>query len=360
MGSENIVVPLIFWLFFYTLFSILYAVVQKLSKKEIKLKTIRNGGAITTISLIIILSVFEEPPPGEMVPFFVLWGLVIFGIIKFFEDKKKVTTKVSKDYENAILFGTGIGLSPLIGFLLLSIGIYHEIAIFPILISATAGLFLTRRLFIISAIIGTLLILLLFRTGQLGYVIDVNPIILLVILGLPGLISNMSAEKIRRKEFQWNLLYIILGFLPAYVFILKYFGGYAPLSVSTILLTLIIGAIGAYYKTEKSPPEERPKVVEKKEEKREAKPQEKPTIEPKPAPPKLEQPVEKPEPEEEKPKVQEVEPKPEKKIEKEPPKTSGPMRSCPYCKGKLSELNFYKLKSGNDVSCEYCGEIISC
>lgn len=356
MGSENIVVPLIFWLFFYTLFSILYVAVQKLSKKEIKLKTIRNGGTISTISLIIIISVFEEPPPGEMVPFFVLWGLVIFGIIKFIEDKKKVTTKVSKDYENAILFGTGIGLSPLIGLFLLKMGLYFEVTILPILVSAIAGLFLTRRLFIISAIIGTLFINILFRTGQFGYfVVDVNPIITLVIFVLPGLISDISAEKIRRKEFQWNLLYIILGFLPAYVIISKSFGGYAPLSIGTILLVLIIGAIGAHFKTEKSPIEERPKEVKKKEEE---KPITEP-IEPKPAPPKPEQPVEKPEPVEEKPKVQEVEPKPEKKIEKEPSKKSGPMRSCPYCKGKLSELNFYKLKSGNDVTCEYCSEIIS-
>ena len=63
---------------------------------------------------------------------------------------------------------------------------------------------------------------------------------------------------------------------------------------------------------------------------------------------------------EEKPEPPAPDPKPEKKIEKEPPKTSGPMKRCPYCKGKLSELNFYKLKSGNDVTCEYCGEIISC
>ncbi len=46
-------------------------------------------------------------------------------------------------------------------------------------------------------------------------------------------------------------------------------------------------------------------------------------------------------------------------IKKEPPKISGPMKNCPYCKGKLSELNYFKLKSGNDVTCEYCGEIIS-
>ncbi len=50
---------------------------------------------------------------------------------------------------------------------------------------------------------------------------------------------------------------------------------------------------------------------------------------------------------------------PEEEAKKEPRRKSGPMKSCPYCSGKISELNFYKLKSGNDVTCEYCGEIIS-
>ncbi len=43
----------------------------------------------------------------------------------------------------------------------------------------------------------------------------------------------------------------------------------------------------------------------------------------------------------------------------EPKEKKGLMRKCPYCNGKLSELNFFKLKSGNDTPCEYCGEIIS-
>ncbi len=52
-------------------------------------------------------------------------------------------------------------------------------------------------------------------------------------------------------------------------------------------------------------------------------------------------------------------PEPEEAAKKESWRKSGPMKSCPYCSGKISELNFYKLKSGNDVTCEYCGEIIS-
>jgi len=35
------------------------------------------------------------------------------------------------------------------------------------------------------------------------------------------------------------------------------------------------------------------------------------------------------------------------------------VRKCPYCNGRLSELNYFKLKSGNDTTCEYCGEMIS-
>ncbi len=34
-------------------------------------------------------------------------------------------------------------------------------------------------------------------------------------------------------------------------------------------------------------------------------------------------------------------------------------KKCPNCGGDLGELNFYKLKSGNDVTCDYCDVIIS-
>jgi hypothetical protein len=107
------------------------------------------------------------------------------------------------------------------------------------------------------------------------------------------------------------------------------------LIIGAVIMLLILRFFEAMYPGKKketpekapAPPPPQPAPVEKKEK-------------PKPAPPA-------------------PEPKPEKKIEKEPAKKSGPMKNCPYCKGKLSELNFYKLKSGNDVTCEYCGEIIS-
>lgn len=35
------------------------------------------------------------------------------------------------------------------------------------------------------------------------------------------------------------------------------------------------------------------------------------------------------------------------------------IKSCPKCGGDLSELTYYKLKSGDDAKCEYCGTIIS-
>lgn len=34
-------------------------------------------------------------------------------------------------------------------------------------------------------------------------------------------------------------------------------------------------------------------------------------------------------------------------------------QKCPNCGGDITELDFYKLKAGNDVKCEYCGTIIS-
>ncbi|MFQ5975707.1 MAG: hypothetical protein ACE5J5_05285 [Candidatus Hydrothermarchaeales archaeon] len=33
-------------------------------------------------------------------------------------------------------------------------------------------------------------------------------------------------------------------------------------------------------------------------------------------------------------------------------------RKCPNCGAKLTDLNFYKLKSGTDTRCDYCDEII--
>lgn len=88
---------------------------------------------------------------------------------------------------------------------------------------------------------------------------------------------------------------------------------------------------------------------------------EKETPEKAPAPPPPQPaPVEKEERPEPKPEPPKEKPAPKKPpVEHEPPKKSGPVKNCPCCKGKLSELNFYKLKSGNDVTCEYCGEIIS-
>lgn len=101
------------------------------------------------------------------------------------------------------------------------------------------------------------------------------------------------------------------------------------LTISALLIIGLIHLLGRKFqsKEKKEAPPQKPAPVERDE-----------TIAPKPKAPA---------------------PKPEEKIEKEPPKKSGPMKSCPYCKGKLSELNFYKLKSGNDITCEYCGEIIS-
>lgn len=51
----------------------------------------------------------------------------------------------------------------------------------------------------------------------------------------------------------------------------------------------------------------------------------------------------------------------DKEIPKEEPKPKEKpvvKKKCPYCDGKLSELNYFKLKAGNDVPCEYCGEMI--
>lgn len=33
--------------------------------------------------------------------------------------------------------------------------------------------------------------------------------------------------------------------------------------------------------------------------------------------------------------------------------------TCPKCDGKLSELSYYKLKSGESTECEFCGERLS-
>ena len=54
-------------------------------------------------------------------------------------------------------------------------------------------------------------------------------------------------------------------------------------------------------------------------------------------------------------------PKPSSKVIPEPkiPSKVAVEQKCPYCGGELSELSFYKLKSGNDVKCEYCGAMIS-
>ncbi len=34
-------------------------------------------------------------------------------------------------------------------------------------------------------------------------------------------------------------------------------------------------------------------------------------------------------------------------------------KKCPNCGGTLTELNFFKLKAGNDAKCDYCNVIIS-
>ncbi|MEE8401562.1 MAG: hypothetical protein V3R86_05370 [Candidatus Hydrothermarchaeaceae archaeon] len=41
-----------------------------------------------------------------------------------------------------------------------------------------------------------------------------------------------------------------------------------------------------------------------------------------------------------------------------PQKPRKTLKQCPSCGGKFSEINFYKLKAGNDVECDFCGEII--
>jgi len=55
----------------------------------------------------------------------------------------------------------------------------------------------------------------------------------------------------------------------------------------------------------------------------------------------------------------EKKPEPKIEVQKEARKKPDPSTKCPFCGGKLSELNYYKFRSGNDVTCEYCGEIIS-
>ncbi len=51
-------------------------------------------------------------------------------------------------------------------------------------------------------------------------------------------------------------------------------------------------------------------------------------------------------------------PTPPKESTKPPEKTED-TRKCPNCGAELSELNFYKLKAGDNTKCEYCNVIIS-
>jgi len=50
--------------------------------------------------------------------------------------------------------------------------------------------------------------------------------------------------------------------------------------------------------------------------------------------------------------------KPDQPKESAPPKNKD-ARKCPNCGAELSELNFYKLKAGDNTKCEYCNVIIS-
>ncbi len=44
--------------------------------------------------------------------------------------------------------------------------------------------------------------------------------------------------------------------------------------------------------------------------------------------------------------------------ESQPSKKGKGIQDCPNCGGALSELNYYKLKSGTDVKCEFCNKFI--
>lgn len=246
--------------------------------------------------------------------------------------------------KNMVFFGIAIGLSPLLGSILFRVGIYNDITVFPILFSSMAGVFLGRRQGMESAIIANILIF-IFATGlflppmytfAIFFHMRLQMFILLI---LASLISGTLAEKIKRKEVHWNSLYIILGFLPVYTLLVAFLGIFGGSPTTGIVLASLIGIIGAYIKTRKeeslqktgtSPP---PKPATSKPEKTKEEPK------PEPKPEKI---------------VEEIKPT----IKPDPPKERNVYRNCPSCGGKISKLNFYKLKAGESAECDFCGDMI--
>ncbi len=45
-------------------------------------------------------------------------------------------------------------------------------------------------------------------------------------------------------------------------------------------------------------------------------------------------------------------------LESKRPDRKKTLNKCPYCGGKISQTDFYKLQLGDYIVCEYCGELI--
>jgi len=256
MESADIVGSLIFCLFFYTLFSILYVAVQKWSKKEIRLKTIRNGGTITTILAIIIISSSEGSPGGELGTFFIFWGLAIIGLIKLFEDEGISGIELGEG-EEIIKDGRGLyTANPLKNY--------------------SGRLYLTDRR--------------IFFHGKYG-----SPL-------MPTkkrIVFDIQTDQVMKVSSGRSLVYS---------------GGLRILDIETksdrARVTYILGI------------DDWVRVINNTVSKR---PQKPPVVE---APPEV------------------------------PSKPLKTPKKCPSCGGNFSAVNFYKLKAGNDVTCEYCEELI--
>lgn len=187
-------------------------------------------------------------------------GLNQFNPHKFFilqsilENKEVLAITASKNYKGAALFGIAIALSPELGGILFSVGIYHDVTVLPFLFSAMAGLFLGRRLGAVSVVIANLLISIItmgrymLPLFEIFYYARFQVFILLI---LASLIPGTLAEKIGKKGVHWTSLYIILGFLPAYLFSVSYSDIIYGSPEAAIIVASLIGIIGAYIKTKK-------------------------------------------------------------------------------------------------------------
>lgn len=294
-------------------------------------------------------------------------GLNQFNPHKFFilqsilENKEVLAITASKNYKGAALFGIAIALSPELGGILFSVGIYHDVTVLPFLFSAMAGLFLGRRLGAVSVVIANLLISII-TMGR--YMVSLFEIFyyarfqVFILLILASLIPGTLAEKIGKKGVHWTSLYIILGFLPAYLFSFSYSDIFYGSPEAAIIVASLIGIIGAYIKTKKE------ESVHTKPEKTIEEPAPEPGMK-EPEPAEEPAPVEEPAPEEEPDDSAEgpfkdidIEQKMDEMFVSGAKKDAGSIRKCPHCGAALSELTFYKLKAGDSAKCEYCEGII--